>query len=97
VTNLSPGHFPSGMNRTATRHESVVSRIIPAGRVGTAEDAAGGAVFLASRAGDYVLGSTLSVDGGFGWARLPISHLDRVERIDPAALAVESVKSATKA
>jgi len=85
VTALSPGHFPSGMNRTATRHEDLVSGIIPAGRVGTPEDAAGGAIFLASRAGDYVLGSTLVVDGGFAWARLPTSHLDRIERIDPEA------------
>jgi NAD(P)-dependent dehydrogenase (short-subunit alcohol dehydrogenase family) len=85
VTALSPGHFPSGMNRTATRHEDLVAGIIPAGRVGMPEDAAGGAIFLASRAGDYVLGSTLAVDGGFAWARLPPSHLDRIERIDPEA------------
>jgi len=44
------------------------------------------AVFLAGRAGDYVLGSTLFVDGDFASARLPISHLDRIERLDPEAL-----------
>jgi len=86
VTALSPGHFPSGMNRVANRFEEQVSNIIPAGRVGTPEDCAGSAVFLASRAGDYVLGSTLFVDGGFASARLPVSHLDRVERMDPEAL-----------
>jgi 2-deoxy-D-gluconate 3-dehydrogenase len=85
VTALSPGHFPSGMNRSATKHEDLVASIIPAGRVGMPDDAAGGAIFLASRAGDYVLGSTLAVDGGFAWARLPPSHLDRIERIDPQA------------
>jgi NAD(P)-dependent dehydrogenase (short-subunit alcohol dehydrogenase family) len=30
---------------------------------------AGAAVYLASRAGDYVVGSTLVVDGGAAWSR----------------------------
>ena len=42
---------------------------IPAGRIGQDEDMAGAAIFLASRAGDYVLGSTLVVDGGVTHAR----------------------------
>ena len=37
---------------------------IPAGRIGRDEDMAGAAIYLASRAGDYVVGSTLVVDGG---------------------------------
>ena len=41
----------------------------PAGRIGTPEDMAGAAIYLASRAGDYVVGSTLVVDGGVAWAR----------------------------
>ena len=32
--------------------------------------AAGAAIFLASSAGDYVVGSTLPVDGGDSWTRL---------------------------
>lgn len=87
VTSLSPGHFPSAMNRAATRFEDLVENIIPSGRVGTPEDAAGAAIFLASRAGDYVVGSNVAVDGGFAWARLPVSHFDRVERMDPQELA----------
>jgi NAD(P)-dependent dehydrogenase (short-subunit alcohol dehydrogenase family) len=47
----------------------VVSQAIPARRVGTSEDMAGAAIFLASRAGDYVVGSTLIVDGGVTHAR----------------------------
>jgi len=74
VTALAPGHFPSGMNRAATQREADVAKVIPAGRVGQAEDAAGAAIFLASRAGDYVVGSTLPVEGGFASARLPVSH-----------------------
>ena len=41
----------------------------PAKRIGTEEDMAGAAIYLASRAGDYVLGSTLVVDGGVTCAR----------------------------
>ncbi len=36
----------------------------PLGRIGEPEDIAGAAVFLASRAGDFVTGQTLVVDGG---------------------------------
>ena len=36
---------------------------IPARRIGTDEDMAGAAIYLASRAGDYVVGATLVVDG----------------------------------
>ncbi len=74
VTAIAPGHFPSGMNRAATRREADVSKIVPIGRVGQFEDIAGAAIFLASRAGDYVVGSTLPVEGGLASARLPISH-----------------------
>jgi len=74
VSALAPGHFPSGMNRAATQHEADVATVIPAGRVGQPADAAGAAIFLASRAGDYVVGSTLPVEGGFASARLPASH-----------------------
>jgi NAD(P)-dependent dehydrogenase (short-subunit alcohol dehydrogenase family) len=49
-----------------------VARHIPARRIGTAEDMAGAAIYLASRAGDYVIGETLVVDGGMVNASLPI-------------------------
>jgi NAD(P)-dependent dehydrogenase (short-subunit alcohol dehydrogenase family) len=47
----------------------MVSSHIPAGRIGSVEDMAGAAIYLASRAGDYVVGSTLVVDGGVTHAR----------------------------
>ena len=46
-----------------------VRQRIPAGRVGVDDDMAGAAIYLASRAGDYVVGSTLVVDGGVTHAR----------------------------
>ena len=57
------------MNKDARDHATEVSARIPAGRIGTAEDMAGAAIYLASRAGDYVVGSTLVVDGGVTHAR----------------------------
>ncbi len=69
VTAIAPGAFASDMNREARDHGDEVSARIPAGRIGTVEDMAGAAIFLASRAGDYVVGSTLVVDGGITHAR----------------------------
>jgi NAD(P)-dependent dehydrogenase (short-subunit alcohol dehydrogenase family) len=57
------------MNRDARDHADVVSKVIPARRIGTAEDMAGAAIFLASRAGDYVVGATIVVDGGVSFFR----------------------------
>jgi len=37
---------------------------IPSARMGTAEDVAGTALYLASRAGAYVNGATITLDGG---------------------------------
>ena len=47
-----------------TRSRQILERI-PAGRWGKPEDMAGAAVFLASRASDYVHGATIVVDGGW--------------------------------
>ena len=69
VTAIAPGAFASDMNKDARDHGDTVSQRIPAKRIGTDEDMAGAASYLASRAGDYVLGSTLVVDGGVTHAR----------------------------
>ena len=69
VSGIAPGAFPSEMNRDARDHGDEVAQRIPAGRIGTSEDMAGAAIFLASRAGDYVLGETIVVDGGVTHAR----------------------------
>jgi NAD(P)-dependent dehydrogenase (short-subunit alcohol dehydrogenase family) len=72
VSAIAPGAFASEMNRVARDHGDEVSQHIPARRIGADEDMAGAAIFLASRAGDYVVGSTLTVDGGVAFAGLSI-------------------------
>ncbi|WP_390348339.1 SDR family oxidoreductase [Variovorax boronicumulans] len=69
VSAIAPGAFASDMNKDARDHGDEVKGRIPAGRIGTPEDMAGAAIYLASRAGDYVMGSTLVVDGGVTHAR----------------------------
>ncbi len=70
VTSIAPGAFPSDMNRAARDHADQVSNGIPSGRIGVSEDMAGAAIYLASRAGDYVVGDTITVDGGLVHASL---------------------------
>ena len=69
VSAIAPGAFASDMNRIARDHAEETAKHIPAGRIGRDEDMAGAAIYLASRAGDYVMGSTLVVDGGVTHAR----------------------------
>jgi NAD(P)-dependent dehydrogenase (short-subunit alcohol dehydrogenase family) len=70
VTSIAPGAFPSEMNRAARDHADQVAESIPCKRIGVAEDMAGTAIYLASRAGNYVIGDTISVDGGIVHASL---------------------------
>ena len=69
VSAIAPGAFASTMNKDARDRGDEIAKRIPLGRIGTPEDMAGAAIFLASRAGDYVVGSTLIVDGGVTCAR----------------------------
>jgi 2-deoxy-D-gluconate 3-dehydrogenase len=68
VNAIAPGYFDT--NNTAAlradpvREPAILARI-PAGRWGQPRDLAGAAVFLASRASDYVHGIVLPVDGGW--------------------------------
>jgi len=64
------------MNKTARDHGDEVSKNIPFPRIGTPEDMAGVAIFLASRAGDYVVGETVTCDGGIVNASLPGNGID---------------------
>jgi NAD(P)-dependent dehydrogenase (short-subunit alcohol dehydrogenase family) len=64
VTGIAPGAFASEMNRDARDHGEAVAKRIPSRRIGVDADMQGVAIYLASRAGDYVVGSTIAVDGG---------------------------------
>jgi len=69
VSGIAPGPFRSEMNLQARDHADEVAKRVPAGRVGEPEDMAAAAIYLASRAGDYVVGETIVVDGGVTLAR----------------------------
>jgi NAD(P)-dependent dehydrogenase (short-subunit alcohol dehydrogenase family) len=71
VTAIAPGMFASRMNRAAAVAGDRMAAQIPVGRVGGDEDMAAAAIYLAARSGDYVVGETLTVDGGWVNAWLP--------------------------
>lgn len=76
VTGIAPGAFQSEMNKAARDHIEAVGKNIPYPRVGTPEDIAGVAIFLAARAGDYMVGETVVCDGGIVNASLPGNSID---------------------
>jgi 2-dehydro-3-deoxy-D-gluconate 5-dehydrogenase len=68
VNAIAPGYIETdntaALQSDPIRNPAILSRI-PTGRWGRPEDLKGAAVFLASRASDYVNGSILVVDGGW--------------------------------
>jgi NAD(P)-dependent dehydrogenase (short-subunit alcohol dehydrogenase family) len=75
VNAIAPGPFPTWMLSTGVGGGgdtdidwSAVGRSNPRGRVGTPEDIAGLVIFLSSRAGAYVVGETIALDGGSAYA-----------------------------
>jgi NAD(P)-dependent dehydrogenase (short-subunit alcohol dehydrogenase family) len=70
VNAIAPGPFASDMNRAARDRPDLVAARTPLRRIGRDEDMAGAAIYLASRAGDYVVGETIAVDGGIAYASL---------------------------
>jgi 3-oxoacyl-[acyl-carrier protein] reductase len=65
VNSIAPGFIASAMTDELNdkQRESILSTV-PAGRLGTAQEVAGCAVFLASDAAAYITGHTLNVNGG---------------------------------
>ncbi|GAD95596.1 short chain dehydrogenase/reductase family [Paecilomyces variotii No. 5] len=62
---LACGPFQSKMMAaTLDKFRDVIEAGVPLGRIGTPEDVAGSCLFLSSRAGAYVNGATITVDGG---------------------------------
>ncbi|HKX64826.1 MAG TPA: glucose 1-dehydrogenase [Rhizomicrobium sp.] len=69
VNAVLPGWIDTDLTRRAREqvsglHEKVLART-PAGRWGQPDDMAGIAVFLASRASDFITGTAIPVDGGY--------------------------------
>jgi 2-deoxy-D-gluconate 3-dehydrogenase len=67
VNAIAPGWIETDMTapvRTLPMNDEILSRT-PAGRWGQPEELAGTAVYLASRASDFVTGTTIPVDGGY--------------------------------
>jgi NAD(P)-dependent dehydrogenase (short-subunit alcohol dehydrogenase family) len=69
---IAPGPFPSWMLSTGVgtggdvegTDWEALGRTMPRGRIGTPEDIAGLAIFLASRAGAFTVGAVITCDGG---------------------------------
>jgi 2-dehydro-3-deoxy-D-gluconate 5-dehydrogenase len=67
VNAIAPGWIDTDMIapvKTMPLYQEVIART-PAGRFGRPDEFAGTAVYLASRASDFVTGATLFVDGGY--------------------------------
>jgi 3-oxoacyl-[acyl-carrier protein] reductase len=65
VNAIAPGFIDTDMTRALGEEQSAALRAqIPLGRLGVAGDIAACVVFLASRAGGYITGATLHVNGG---------------------------------
>lgn len=66
INGIAPGAIRTAINRAATEGaaQQELLKLIPYGRVGDVQDVANAVVWLASDASDYVVGSTLFIDGG---------------------------------
>lgn len=67
VNAIAPGAIATAINRASVEDEAARRKmlsLIPYGRIGAPEDVAAAALWLASDASDYVVGTTLFIDGG---------------------------------
>jgi NAD(P)-dependent dehydrogenase (short-subunit alcohol dehydrogenase family) len=70
VNAVAPGPFQSRMMKaTLERAGDAMNKMVPLGRIGSPEDMAGVAIYLASRAGAYVSATVIPVDGGISGTR----------------------------
>ncbi|AKI00646.1 dehydrogenase of unknown specificity, short-chain alcohol dehydrogenase like [Hoeflea sp. IMCC20628] len=76
VNAFAPGPFQSRMTAFATTSDEQVDKVgagVPLGRIGAPDDVAGATIYLCSRAGAYVTGAILPIDGG-----LSVQHAIRL-------------------
>ncbi|WP_057767938.1 glucose 1-dehydrogenase [Cytobacillus praedii] len=64
VNAIAPGFFPSKKTKAFDQTSHIIMQRIPAGRFGTDQDLKGAAIFLSSKASDYITGQILVIDGG---------------------------------
>ena len=65
VNAIAPGFFPTKMSKVLIEQgKDYIMQSTPLGRLGSDSDLQGAALFLASKASDYVTGDILTVDGG---------------------------------
>jgi NAD(P)-dependent dehydrogenase (short-subunit alcohol dehydrogenase family) len=64
VNSIAPGPFRTRGNASLAEFEDEMTSIMPLGRIGEPSDIAGTAIYLSSRAGAFVTGSVIAVDGG---------------------------------
>lgn len=67
VNAIAPGFFPSKMTahlRRSDEMERQLAQTVPMQRLGSMEDVAGLAIYLSSRAGAYMTGNVIPLDGG---------------------------------
>ena len=67
VNAFAPGPFQSRMTAFATAKDEQVEKVgagVPLGRIGAPDDVAGATLYLCSRAGSYITGAILPIDGG---------------------------------
>jgi glucose 1-dehydrogenase len=71
INNIAPGAIETPINKTLLNDPAKLKPLlenIPLKRLGTPEDVAGVAAFLASADADYITGTTVFVDGGLLWS-----------------------------
>ncbi|WP_265518570.1 SDR family oxidoreductase [Nitratireductor luteus] len=67
VNAFAPGPFQSRMTAFATGTEEKAAKVgarVPLSRIGSPDDIAGATLYLCSRAGSYITGAILPIDGG---------------------------------
>jgi NAD(P)-dependent dehydrogenase (short-subunit alcohol dehydrogenase family) len=72
VNSVVPGYFPTQMTAHIRKDDAETRKLlerVPLGRLGEADDIAGACIFLSSRAGRYITGSELVLDGGMSGCR----------------------------
>jgi glucose 1-dehydrogenase len=75
VNNIAPGAIATRVNRRTMddpEKMALLRRVVPLGRMGTADEVAEVALFLASERARYVTGSTYYVDGGLARHAEPV-------------------------